>query len=42
LEISKFAYDFVTDKNNYFFEISPLINSSMDRQALSNYISSRP
>jgi hypothetical protein len=42
LEISKFAYDFVTDKNNYFFEISPLFNSSMDRQALSNYISSRP
>lgn len=42
LEISKFAYDYVIDRNNYFFEISPLFNSSFDRQALSNYISSRP
>ncbi|MCB0819887.1 MAG: DUF4476 domain-containing protein [Bacteroidetes bacterium] len=42
LEISKFAYKYVTDKNNYYFEISPLFNSSMDRQALSNYIAANP
>ncbi|MEX1189619.1 MAG: DUF4476 domain-containing protein [Bacteroidia bacterium] len=42
LEISKFAFDYVIDKENYFFEISPVFNSSMDRQALSNFIASKP
>lgn len=42
MTISKFAYDYVIDRENYFFEISPLLNSSMDRKALSNYIASRP
>jgi hypothetical protein len=41
LNLSKFAYDYVLDKDNYFFELSPLFSSSMDRQALSNYIASR-
>jgi hypothetical protein len=41
LNLSKFAYDYVKDKDNYFFELSPLFSSSMDRQALSNYIASR-
>ena len=41
LNLAKFAFDFVSDKENYFFELSPLFSSSMDRQALSNYIASK-
>ena len=41
LNLAKFAYDYVADKENYFFELSPLFSSSMDRQSLSNYIASK-
>ena len=41
LILAKFAYDYVSDKDNYFFEVSPLLPSSSDRQALSTYISSK-
>jgi hypothetical protein len=41
LNLAKFAFDYVADKENYFFELSPLFPSSMDRQSLSNYIASR-
>lgn len=41
LEIGKFAFDYVSDPDNYFFELSPLFSSSMDRQSLSNYLSSK-
>lgn len=41
LNLAKFAFDFVADKENYFYELSPLFSSSMDRQALSNFIASK-
>ncbi|HPH83638.1 MAG TPA: DUF4476 domain-containing protein [Flavobacteriales bacterium] len=41
LILSKFAYDYVSDKENYFFEISPLLPASSDRQSLSTYIASK-
>jgi hypothetical protein len=41
LELSKFAFGYVIDPENYFFEVSSLLSSSMDRQSLSNYISSQ-
>ena len=41
LILAKFAYDFVSDKDNYFFEVSPLLPGSSDRQSLSTYISSK-
>jgi hypothetical protein len=41
LNLAKFAFDFVSDKENYFFEIIPLFSSSMDRQALSNFIAAK-
>ena len=41
LNLAKFAFDFVADKENYFYEISPLFPSSMDRQSLSNFIATK-
>ncbi len=41
LNLAKFAFDFVGDKENYFYEISPLFPSSMDRQSLSNFIATK-
>jgi hypothetical protein len=41
LELAKFGYDFVYDKENYYFEMSSLFISSLDRKALSNYIASK-
>jgi hypothetical protein len=41
LILSKFAYDYVSDRENYFFEISPLLPASSDRQSLSTYIASK-
>jgi hypothetical protein len=41
LELSKFAFAYVSDPDNYFFEVSSLLSSSMDRQSLSNFISSQ-
>jgi len=41
LEVGKFAFDYVSDPDNYFFELSSLFSSSMDRQSLSNYVSSK-
>ena len=41
LDIAKFGYDYVSDKNNYFFAVSGLLPSSSDREALSNYIASK-
>ena len=41
LDLGKFAFDYVIDKENYFYEVSSLLPSSMDRTSLSNYIASR-
>ena len=41
LEIAKLGYDNVTDKQNYYFTVSPVINSSIDRDELSKYIAQR-
>ncbi len=41
LILAKFAYDYIADKENYFFEVSPLLPSSTDRQTLSTYIASK-
>lgn len=41
LEIAKFAYAYVSDRNNYFFAVSGLLPSSSDREELSNYIAAK-
>jgi len=41
LDIAKFAYDFVSDKQSYFYAVSPLFSSSIDRESLSAYIVSK-
>jgi hypothetical protein len=41
LEIAKFAYDYVSDKSNYFFTVSGLLPSGSDREELSTYIVGR-
>ena len=41
LDIAKFAYDFISDKQSYFYAVSPLFSSSLDREALSAYIVSK-
>jgi len=41
LNLAMFAFDFVGDPQSYFFEVSPLLNSSFDRQKLSDFIASR-
>lgn len=42
LDVAKFAYQYVTDKDNYFLTVSSLFNSSSDRENLSNFVASQP
>jgi hypothetical protein len=42
LDVAKFAYQYVTDKDNYFLTVSSLFNSSLDRENLSNFVASQP
>jgi hypothetical protein len=41
LDFAKFGYDYVYDKENYYYEMSSLFISSLDRKSLSNYITSK-
>jgi hypothetical protein len=41
LEIAKLGYDNVSDKQNYYFTVIPVITSSIDRDELSKYIAQR-
>jgi hypothetical protein len=42
LDVAKFAFQYVTDKDNYFLTVSSLFNSSSDRENLSNFVASQP
>jgi hypothetical protein len=41
LEIAKLGYGYVSDKQNYYFTVNPVITSSIDRDELSKYIAQR-
>ncbi len=42
LDVAKFAFQYLTDKDNYFLTVSSLFNSSSDRENLSNFVASQP
>jgi hypothetical protein len=42
LDVAKFAFQYITDKDNYFLTVSSLFNSSSDRENLSNFVASQP
>lgn len=42
LDVAKFGYQYVTDKDNYFLTVSSLFSSSLDRENLSNFVASQP
>lgn len=42
LDVAKFGFQYVTDKDIYFLTVSSLFNSSSDRENLSNFIASQP
>lgn len=38
LDVAKFAYAYIIDKDVYFMTVSSLFNSSIDRESLSNFV----
>ena len=42
LDVAKFAFQYITDKDIYFMTVSSLFNSSSDRENLSNFVASQP
>jgi hypothetical protein len=41
MEIAKFSFDYTSDTENFFAQVSPLLISQFDRRALSNFIASK-
>jgi len=41
LELARFAYDYVTDKNNYYLTVSNLFNFESSKTNLMDYISEK-
>jgi len=42
LDLAKFAYGFILDRDMYYLTVSSVFSSSLDKENLSNYIQKQP